>query len=80
MSKFKRYNDEFFKFLIVLHIAGKAQSDLCRDYDVSGSEVKFEDNLALTAKQIRELQKRILNRIISSKKTSTIFMQNSKAV
>lgn len=66
MSKFKRYNDEFKKSLVDLHIAGKNQSDLCRDYGVSGSalskwvkqlsEVKFEDNSVPTAKQIQELQ------------------------
>ena len=54
MSKFKRYDDEFKKSLVDLHIAGKTQSDLCRDYGVSGSslskwvkqfsEVKLEDN------------------------------------
>ena len=68
MSKFKRYDDEFKKSLVDLHIAGKTQSDLCRDYGVSGSalskwvkqfsEVKLEDNSVLTAKQIQELQKR----------------------
>lgn len=68
MSKFKRYDDEFNKSLVDLHIAGKTQSDLCRDYGVSGSalskwvkqfsEVKLEDNSVLTTKQIQELQKR----------------------
>lgn len=52
------------------NIAGKTQSDLCRDYGVSGSalskwvkqfsELKLEDNSVLTVKQIQELQKRNL--------------------
>lgn len=70
MSKFKKYDDGFKKSLIDLHIAGKTQSDFCRDYGVSGSalskwvkqfsEVKLEDNSVLTVKQIQELQKRNL--------------------
>ena len=70
MSKFKKYDDEFKESLIDLHIAGKTQSDLCRDYGVSGSalskwvkqfsELKLEDNSVLTVKQIQELQKRNL--------------------
>ena len=90
MTKIKRYDDEFKKSLVDLHLAGKTQSNLCRDYGVSGSalskwvkqfsEVKLEDNSVLTAKQIQELQKNVQleeeNLIL--KKASAIFMQNSK--
>ena len=31
MSKFKRYDDEFKKSLVDLHMAGKTQSELFRD-------------------------------------------------
>ncbi|WP_058220858.1 transposase, partial [Lactococcus lactis] len=66
MAKIKRYDDEFKKSLVDLHLAGKTQSDLCRDYGVSTSalakwikqysQVRLEDNTVLTAKQIQELQ------------------------
>jgi transposase len=91
MAKIKRYDDEFKKSLVDLHLAGKNQSDLCRDYGVSGSalskwvrqfsEVKLEDNSILTAKQIQELQKRnaqLEEENLILKKASAIFMQNSK--
>ncbi|CDG05982.1 Transposase [Lactococcus lactis subsp. lactis A12] len=91
MAKIKRYDDEFKKSLVDLHLAGKTQCDLCRDYGVSGSalskwvrkfsEVKLEDNSVLTAKQIQELQKRnaqLEEGNLILKKASAIFMQNSK--
>ncbi|WP_058223992.1 transposase, partial [Lactococcus lactis] len=63
MAKIKRYDDEFKKSLVDLHLAGKTQSDLCRDYGVSTSalakwikqysQVRLEDNTVLTAKQIQ---------------------------
>lgn len=37
MAKIKRYDDEFKKSLIDLHLAGKTQSDLCLNYGISGS-------------------------------------------
>ena len=87
MSKFKRYDDEFKKSLVDLHIAGKTQSELCRDYGVSGSalskwvkqfsEVKLDDNSVLTAKQIQALQKRnaqLARENLILKKASAIFM------
>ncbi|MCT0054464.1 transposase, partial [Lactococcus lactis] len=59
MAKIKRYDDEFKKSLVDLHLAGKTQSDLCRDYGVSTSalakwikqysQVRLEDNTVLTA-------------------------------
>ena len=68
MIKFKRYDDDLKKSLVDLHIAAKTQSELSRDYGVSGSalskwvkqfsEVKLDDNSILTEKQIQSLQKR----------------------
>ncbi|AJA57665.1 transposase [Lactococcus cremoris] len=91
MAKIKRYDDEFKKSLVDLHLAGKTQSDLCRDYGVSTSalakwikqysQVRLEDNTVLTAKQIQELQKRnaqLEEENLILKKASAIFMQNSK--
>ena len=91
MAKFKRYDDEFKKSLVDLHLAGKTQSDLCRDYGISGSalskcirplsEVKLEDNSVLTAKQIQELQKRnaqLEKESLILRTSSSIFMQNFK--
>ena len=91
MAKIKRYDDEFKKSLVDLHLAGKTQSDLCRDYGVSTSalakwikqysQVRLEDNTVLTAKQIQELQKRnaqLEEENLILKKASAIFIQNSK--
>ena len=91
MAKIKRYDDEFKKSLVDLHLAGKTQSDLCRDYGVSTSalakwikqysQVRLEDNTVLTAKQIQELKKRnaqLEEENLILKKASAIFMQNSK--
>ena len=91
MAKIKRYDDEFKKSLVDLHLAGKTQSGQRSDYGVSGSalskwvrkfsEVKLEDNSVLTAKQIQELQKRnaqLEEGNLILKKASAIFMQNSK--
>lgn len=39
MPKFKRYDDVFKKSLVYLYIANKTQSELCRDYGVSGSAI-----------------------------------------
>ena len=63
-----RYDEEFKKSLVSLHQNGKSQSQLCKEYGVSMSalskwirkysEIKTEDGDVLTAKQIKELQKR----------------------
>ncbi|CAM3131038.1 Transposase [Lactococcus hircilactis] len=91
MTYHQRYDEEFKQSLVNLYQTGKPQADLCRDYGVSSSalskwikqysEVKLEDNTVMTAKQIRDLQKRLAqleeeNLIL--KKASAIFMQNSK--
>lgn len=63
-----KYNDEFKKRLVSMYENGKSQSQLAREYGVSlsalsrwiklFSEVKLDDDTIISAKQIRELQKR----------------------
>ena len=63
-----KYDDEFKKSLVSMYQNGKTQSELAREYGVSlsalarwvklFSEVKIDDNTIITAKQIKELQKR----------------------
>ncbi len=64
----QKYDTEFKKSVVALHQSGKSQSEISRDYGVSltaigkwikqYSEVKIDDNTILSAKQIKELQKR----------------------
>ena len=68
MSEFKRYDEEFKQSLVNLYQTGKTQTELCKDYEVSHtalarwikqySQVKLDDDTVMTAKQIKELQKR----------------------
>ena len=63
-----RYPEEFKKSVVTLYSNGKTQSQLCEEYGISSSalsrwiklysEVKTEDGTVMTAKQIKELQKR----------------------
>lgn len=63
-----KYDMEFKKSIVALYQNGKSQAELSREYGVSlsaiakwikqFSEVKIDDNTILSAKQIRELQKR----------------------
>ena len=67
-TKQNHYNEEFKRTLVELHQNGKSQSELCREYGVSKSAlskwvklystIETEDGDVLTAKQIKELQKR----------------------
>lgn len=67
-SKNSRYDEEFKKSLAALHENGKTQTQVCKEYGVSQSaltkwikqysQIKTEDGEVLTAKQIKELQKR----------------------
>ena len=64
-----RYDEEFKKTLVSLYHNGKTQTALCQEYGVSPtalskwikqySTVKTEDGEVLTAKQVKELQKRM---------------------
>lgn len=64
----QQYDEEFKKNIVALYQSGKTQSQLSKDYGVSisaiarwiklYSEVKLDDDTILSAKQIKELQKR----------------------
>lgn len=68
MSGYKKYDESFKKSLVNLHQGGKTQTSLCQEYGVSFtalsrwvkqySEVPMEDGSVLTAKQVKELQKK----------------------
>ncbi|MDO4301855.1 MAG: transposase [Clostridia bacterium] len=63
-----QYDDEFKKSIVALYQSGKSQSQISKDYGISlsaisrwiklYSEVKLDDDTILSAKQIKELQKR----------------------
>ena len=63
-----RYDEDFKKSLVALHLNGKSQSQICKEYGVSQnaiskwvkqySEIKTEDGEVLTARQVKELQRR----------------------
>lgn len=64
----KQYDEEFKKNIVALYQSGKTQTQLSEDYGVSTSaiarwiklysEVKLDNDTILSAKQIKELQKR----------------------
>ena len=69
MSKtIPKYDEDFKKSIVSLHQNGKNQSELSREYGVSVSaigkwvkmysEVKVDDDTIMTAKQVKDLQKR----------------------
>lgn len=63
-----KYEESFKKNIAALHQNGKTQTELSKEYGISTSaishwiklytEVKVDDNTIMTAKQIKELQKR----------------------
>jgi transposase len=63
-----KYDEDFKKSIVSLHQNGKTQSELSREYGISTSaiyswtkaysEVKIDNDTIMTAKQIKELQKR----------------------
>ena len=67
-NKQPQYDETFKKNIVALHQNGKTQTELSREYGISVSaisrwiklysEVKVDDNTIMTAKQIKELQKR----------------------
>lgn len=68
-TKQTRYDEDFKKSLVSLHHNGKTQTSLCHEYGVSPtalakwikqySTVETENGEVLTAKQIKEMQKRM---------------------
>ncbi len=67
-NNYNKYDEDFKKSLVSLHQNGKTQSQLCKEYGVSQSAlgkwvkqystVEIDDGEVLTAKQVKELQKR----------------------
>lgn len=67
-SKSPKYSQEYKQTIVNLYHAGKTYSEIHKEYGVSHSalsnwikqysEVKIDDDTILTAKQIKELQKR----------------------
>lgn len=63
-----KYEESFKKNIVALHQNGKTQTELSKEYGISTSaishwiklytEVKVDDNTIMTAKQVKELQKR----------------------
>ena len=67
-NKQLQYDETFKKNIVALHHNGKTQTELSKEYGISVSaisrwiklysEVRVDDNTVMTAKQIKELQKR----------------------
>lgn len=67
-NKQPQYDESFKKNIVALHQNGKTQTELSKEYGISVSaisrwiklysEVKVDDDIIMTAKQIKELQKR----------------------
>lgn len=91
MAYVPKYEEEFKKNLVALHSNGKSQAELCREYGVSESalakwiknysSVKTDDGEVITAKQVKELQKRnaaLEEENFILKKAIAIFMPHSE--
>ena len=86
-----RYDEEFKRILVNLYqTGGKTQAALCKEYGVSQtaltrwikqySTVETDDGEVLTAKQVRELQKRnaqLEEELLIFKKAIAIFTPHS---
>ena len=86
-----RYGEDFKRTLVNLYQSGgKSQSTLCKEYGVSAtalgrwikqySTVETDDGQVLTAKQVKELQKRnaqLEEELIILKKAIAIFTPHS---
>ena len=86
----KKYDESFKKSIVTLHQNGKTQTQLAKEYGISltaisrwvkqYSEIKIDVDTVMTAKQIKELQKR--NAILEEenlilKKAIAIFTPHS---
>ena len=86
----KKYDESFKKSIVTLRQNGKTQTQLAKEYGISltaisrwvkqYSEIKIDDDTVMTAKQIKELQKR--NAILEEenlilKKAIAIFTPHS---
>ena len=89
-NNYTKYDEDFKKSLLSLHQNGKTQSQLCKKYGVSKSAlskwikqystVEMGDGDVLTAKQVKELQKRnaqLEEETLILKKAIAIFTPHS---
>ncbi len=89
-NKQPQYDENFKKNIVALHQNGKTQTELSREYGISVSaisrwiklysEVKVDNDTVMTAKQIKELQKRnaqLEEENIILKKALAIFAPHS---
>lgn len=89
-NKQPQYDENFKKNIVALHQNGKTQTELSREYGISVSaisrwiklysEVKVDNDTVMTAKQIKELQKRnaqLEEENIILKKALVIFAPHS---
>ncbi|MCP1226166.1 transposase [Sebaldella sp. S0638] len=88
--KIPKYDEEFKKSIVTLHLNGKSQSELCREYGISlstigkwikiYSQIKIDSDTTINIKQIKELQKRnalLEEENIILKKAIAIFTPHS---
>jgi transposase len=86
-----KYDEDFKKSIVALHQNGKTLSELSREYGVSISamskwvknyaEVKIDEDTIMTAKQVKELQRRnamLEEENLILKKAIAIFTPASK--
>ena len=89
-NNYNKYDEDFKKSLVSLHQNGKTQVQLCKEYGVSQSAlakwiklystVQVDDGEVLTAKQVKELQKRnaqLEEENLNLKKAIAIFTPHS---
>ena len=89
-QKYTKYDEDFKKSLVSLYQNGKSQTQLCKEYCVSSSAlgrwvkqystVQIDNGEVLTAKQVKELQKRnaqLEEENIILKKAIAIFTPHS---
>ena len=67
-NNYTKYDEDFKRSLVSLHQNGKTQTQLCKEYGVSKSHLGkwikqysaalVDDGQVLTAKQVKEIQKR----------------------
>ena len=92
-NKPNKYDEDFKKSLVSLYHNGKTQAQLCKEYGVSQSAlgkwikqystVEISDGEVLTAKQVKELQKRnaqLEEENLILKKAIAIFTPHSNNV
>lgn len=91
MAQQKKYDEDFKKNIVALYQSGKTQTQISKEYGISMSavsrwiklysEVKIDDDTILSAKQIKELQKRnaqLEEENLILKKAIAIFTPHSK--